>query len=118
MSDVLRPGGREPPLSPRAHQPACRRVLDFGSRSAPERSSVDLAGPSSNSLPAGARSRIKKLEREAPIIEAQRKQAHAEFMAKWRASMAERKKQIAENRRRLEASSRKPAVHSEQASPS
>jgi hypothetical protein len=32
---------------------------------------------------ASARSRIKKAEREAPIIEAQRKEAHAKWMAEW-----------------------------------
>jgi hypothetical protein len=48
------------------------------------------------------RSRAKRAEREAPIIEAQRKEAHAEWMAEWRASLARRKKQIARNRRALE----------------
>ncbi len=59
---------------------------------------------------ASERSRIKKVEREAPIIEAQRKEAHAKWMAEWRASMAQRKKQIAENRRKLEAKSRRAAA--------
>jgi hypothetical protein len=49
------------------------------------------------------RSRAKRAEREAPIIEAQQKKAHAKWMAEWRASMARRKRQIAANRRRLEA---------------
>jgi hypothetical protein len=57
-----------------------------------------------------ARPRAKRAEREAPIIEAQRKEAHAKWMAEWRASMAQRKKTIAENRRRLEAKSCKAAA--------
>jgi hypothetical protein len=56
---------------------------------------------------ASDRSRTKRAEREAPIIEAQRKEAHAKWMAEWRASMAQRKRQIAANRRKLEAKSRK-----------
>ena len=59
---------------------------------------------------ASDRSRAKRAEREAPIIEAQRKEAHAKWMAEWRASMAQRKKQIARNRKALEAKSRKPAA--------
>jgi formate-dependent nitrite reductase cytochrome c552 subunit len=59
---------------------------------------------------ASARSKEKRAEREAPIIEAQRKEAHAKWMAEWRASMAQRKKQIARNRRALEAKSRKAAA--------
>jgi hypothetical protein len=54
---------------------------------------------------ATSRSAAKRAEREAPIIEAQRKEAHAKWMAEWRASMAQRKKTIAENRRKLEAKS-------------
>ena len=54
---------------------------------------------------ATCRSRARRAERETPIIEARRKEAHAKWMAEWRASMAQRKRTIAENRRRLEASS-------------
>jgi hypothetical protein len=44
------------------------------------------------------------------VAEAQRKEANAKWMAVCRASMAQRKKQIAENRRGLEAKSRKAAA--------
>jgi hypothetical protein len=47
-------------------------------------------------------SREKRAEREAPIIGAQRKEAHAKWMAEWRASTRQRQKQIARNRRALE----------------
>jgi formate-dependent nitrite reductase cytochrome c552 subunit len=56
------------------------------------------------------RSRAKRAERETPIIEAQRKEDHAKRMAEFRASMAQRKKTIAENRRKLEAKGRKAAA--------
>ena len=48
---------------------------------------------------ASARSRAKRAEREAPIIEAERKAAHAELMARWKADMARNKQTMAENRR-------------------
>jgi hypothetical protein len=55
---------------------------------------------------ASNRSREKRAEREAPIIEAQRKEAHAKWMAESRASREQYKKMIAENRRALERRSK------------
>ena len=52
-------------------------------------------------------------EREAPIIEAQRKEAHAKWMSEWRANLRERQKQIARNRRVLERRQMQPLVADE-----
>jgi len=53
---------------------------------------------------ASDRSRAKRAEREAPIIEAKRKEEHAKWMAEWRANLRRRQKQIARNRKALASS--------------
>jgi hypothetical protein len=54
--------------------------------------------------------RDRSYERKIERLTAERLTEHAKWMAEWRASMAQRKKTIAEDRRRLEAKKRKAAA--------
>ena len=93
---VCRHCGQEKPTNDFRPNPRCRDGLSSWCASCHDEAS--------------ARSKEKRAEREAPIVEAQRKEVHAKWMAEWRASVAQRRKQIAENRRKLEAKSRKTAA--------
>jgi len=86
--------------------PACGEKLVYRGRGRP-RKYCEARVPSGSG---GAAWREAWLKEHREELEAERRRKHAEWIAQWRASMAQRKRQIARNRRALEAKSRTTAA--------
>jgi hypothetical protein len=83
--------------------PACGEKLVYRGRGRP-RKYCEACVPSGSGGTAWHEAWLREHHDE---LKAERRRKHAEWMAEWRASMAQRKRQIARNRRALEAKSRK-----------